>query len=236
MKIFITNLLLFILISSSFCQSDINSTLILVPKSYSFLKSEDQHQLNSLTYFLLNKHGFKPIYENEISKNKLTSICELLKVDVEKVKGGMFSTKLKVNFKDCNGNIVAESKVGESREKEFKKAYQLALRDAFNSLEYKTIQKSNINIVKKDNQTNNIINDTVNVSIPKVLYAQNIEGGFQLVDTEPKVIFKIYRTNKEDCFTSNLTNVIFYKQNDVWYKLKFSEDGSQEVEEVNIKF
>ena len=144
MKIFITNLLLFFLISFSFGQRDINSTLILVPKSYSFLKSEDQYQLNSLTYFLLNKHGFKPVYENEISKRELTSLCDLFKVDVEKVKGGMFSTKLKVSFKDCNGNIVAESKVGESREKEFKKAYQLALRGAFDSLDYETIKKSTL--------------------------------------------------------------------------------------------
>jgi hypothetical protein len=234
-KIFITNFLLFVLISSSFGQTKIKSTLILVPKSYSFLKSEDQYQLNSLTYFLLNKHGFKPVYENEISNNELISLCDLFKVDVEKVKGGMFSTKLKVIFKDCNGNIVAKSEVGESREKEFQKAYQLALRDAFDSLEYITIQKSNI-IINKDNQTNNLINDTVIVSIPKVLYAQEIDGGFQLVDTKPKVVFKMYKTNKLDCFTSNVTNVIFYKQNDVWYKLKFSEDGSQEVEEVNIKF
>ncbi|MGY0038712.1 hypothetical protein [Pedobacter sp. NJ-S-72] len=46
----------------------------------------------------------------------------------------MFTTNLTLLLKDCKGNIIFKSKEGKSREKEFKTSYNLALRDAFTSL------------------------------------------------------------------------------------------------------
>ncbi len=69
-----------------------------------------------------------------------------LRTDVENMKG-FFITKLVVVLRNCKNEIIFASEVGESREKDFKKAYHLALRDAFKSLEtvnysYKPTEKA----------------------------------------------------------------------------------------------
>ena len=47
----------------------------------------------------------------------------------------LFKTKLSVVLKDCNGRCGYTRNVGETREKDYSKAYQMALRNAFKSLE-----------------------------------------------------------------------------------------------------
>jgi hypothetical protein len=48
---------------------------------------------------------------------------------------GLFKTSLQISLKDCKNKQIFLSEEGSSREKEYKKAYQEALRDAFSSFE-----------------------------------------------------------------------------------------------------
>jgi len=130
-------LVLFLLASfSAYSQNAVNSyKYVVMPEKFSFLKQKDQYSLNSLTKALLEDKGFTVYFDNnelptEVANNK----CGALAADVLEEKG-MFTTGLTLLLKDCKGNIIFKSKEGKSREKEYKAAYKIALRDAFTSLD-----------------------------------------------------------------------------------------------------
>lgn len=131
-------ILLFLLLSSFsvYAQNTINNyKYVVVPEKFSFLKQSDQYGLNSLTKALLAEKGFTVYLDNaelpsEIANNK----CQALNVDLLE-KNSMFTTSLTLLLKDCQGNVVFKSKEGKSREKEYRVSYNLALRDAFTSLD-----------------------------------------------------------------------------------------------------
>jgi len=118
-----------------FAQNDINNyKYVSVPERFDFLKNADQYQVNSLTKFLLKKNGFVVLegsenYPKDLSENR----CLLLNVDVLKLKA-FLKTKLEVQFRDCNNELIFKSAIGTSKEKDYKKSYHEALRAAFESV------------------------------------------------------------------------------------------------------
>lgn len=135
---FITFICAFLMLCNvkGLAQQSINSyKYVIVPRSFSFLNEADQYQLNSLTKFLFEKHGFKALMQDETFPEDLQSNrCLALTADVEKHKS-VFNTKLQVHLTNCTNVVVYTSDEGESREKMFDKAYNLALRDAFKSIQ-----------------------------------------------------------------------------------------------------
>jgi hypothetical protein len=114
-----------------------NYKYIIVPLKYEFLSDADQYQINSLTKFLFNKYGYTAFLENDPFPDDLrNNSCLALTSEVIKAKGGFLSTRLQINLKDCNGKLIVSSKVGKTREKEFKVAYNLALRNAFETFQF----------------------------------------------------------------------------------------------------
>ena len=108
---------------------------VIVPTSYNFLNGPDQYQINSLTKFLFEKLGFTTLMADaEFPEDLNNNRCLGLYADVEKHKA-FLNTKLQVHLKDCNNKTVLSSSTGESREKEYDKVYNLALRDAFKSFD-----------------------------------------------------------------------------------------------------
>jgi hypothetical protein len=128
--------ILFILLSSlkSWSQELSSHQYILVPQQFDFLKEPNQFQLNELTKFLFEKKGYSAVMEGETLPADLNSNrCKALTARLRN-ESGMFVTRLQVVIKDCNNKEVFTSKPGSSRVKEFQKAYQEALREAFESL------------------------------------------------------------------------------------------------------
>ena len=130
-------LIIIICVSKSFSQNELNSyKYVIVPNSYNFLKGvEDKYQLNSLTKFLFEKYGFVAMLEDEEYPNDLLgNPCLAVSADIQN-QSKMFMTKLIVELKDCHNKVIYTSLEGKSKEKEFKKTYQEALRNAFVSIE-----------------------------------------------------------------------------------------------------
>lgn len=128
---------------------------VIVPMSYNFLNEPDQYQTNSLTKFLFEKQGFKTLLaDEEFPEDLNNNRCLALYADVEKHKA-FLNTKLQVHLKDCNNKVVLSSEIGESREKEFSKVYNLALRDAFKSFE-----NLDYNYQPSSKLASNVINQT----------------------------------------------------------------------------
>ncbi len=129
-------LILFLLFSNtSIAQETLNNyKYIIVPEKYDFLKSEDQFQLNSLTKFLFKKEGFEVLFDSDARpKDLINNPCSAL---IPKVKNqsGMFTTKLVIELLNCRNQVIFTSTEGRSKEKDYKKSYHQALRNAFESI------------------------------------------------------------------------------------------------------
>jgi hypothetical protein len=287
------------LTASVFSQSNLNNyKYVIVPSKYDFLKDKDQYQLNSLTEFLFEKYGFDALIEGEkYPEDLIRNRCLALKSNIIK-DSGMFKTKLAVELKDCNDQVVFTSLLGESREKEYSKAYNEALRNAFKSIDtlnYKYVPgassmaeeskevlannevekeiqqlKQEIESLKKEKEvavenadtTVGMVEKVSEKEIPMelvptkeapvkelksetatpdskeslgVLYAQEIENGFQLVDSTPKVVYRIKKTGIVDVFLVENKNATLYKKGADWV-LEYYENNVLKQEVLNIKF
>jgi len=243
----VTLFLVLCIVSNAFSQKKINNyKYIIVPKIFDFQKEKDEYQLNSLMAFLFNKYGFQTVmegdgYPEDINKNR----CLALSSDV--VKGsGLFKTKLNILLKNCNGQVVFTSKIGESREKDFKKAYTEALRNAFNdikTLNYKyepAIQEEIIpSVVAKPIPPKVVTPNDESINIEKtlssVLYAQEIENGFQLVDSSPKVVYRLKNTGLNNVFLVEGKSAIVYKKGEHWF-IDYYSGTTLKQDKLNIKF
>lgn len=121
---------------SVIAQKNVNDyKYVVVPDKYDFLKENDAYQLNSLTKFLFKKYGFKALLQSEEKPEDLAvNGCKSLRVQV-KNSSGFLKSKLKVELIDCNGQVVFMTSEGTSKEKDFKKSYHEALRNAFKDIE-----------------------------------------------------------------------------------------------------
>lgn len=107
---------------------------VIIPEKFDFAKEENQYQINSLTKFLFEKEGFETLMKKENRPADLQEDnCLGLNANVEN-NSGLFVTRLVLTLEDCLGNIVFTSKEGSSREKDYKRAWHEALREAFASV------------------------------------------------------------------------------------------------------
>jgi hypothetical protein len=226
-----------------------------VPEKFNFLKQNDQYSLNTLTKVLLQDKGFTVYFDNaelpsEIANNK----CLALSADVLE-KSGMFTTGLTLLLKDCKGNIVFKSKEGKSREKDYKVAYNIALRDAFTSLDQVTYayngstnEPTTQPVITTTSTTPVKIAEAAPVTPVKAteavtnqpvgtLYAQAIANGYQLIDTTPKIVLTLLKTSAENYFIAGnaTTNGIVLKKNEDWV-FEYYKDGKLISEKLLVKF
>lgn len=146
----ITLYCLLLLCYKVYSQKNINTyKYVIVPDKYNFQKSKNQYQINDLVAFLLKKRSFLVIREkDDFPKDLKKDRCLALTVDVTE-KSGFFTTKVTVRFVDCFNKVVLSTQ-GESREKNYKKAYQQAVRNAFETIPTQNLfPPKKINTVKK---------------------------------------------------------------------------------------
>ena len=225
----------------SFSQSVNEYKYALVPSKFSFLNEVDQYKLNTLTKLLMGKYGFVAFLDNEILPDEvLINNCNKVYVDVVK-SSGVFTTKLSIVLKDCKNNILFTTAEGKSREKEFKVAYNEALRDAFKSFEtlkYKYSPKDSLPIVASiENQKNKIEQKDHSLQENKeMLFAQPISNGFQLIDASPKVILKIFKTSLPTIFLAireQVQGVLIQKEGQWFFEYYQNEILISEI--INVK-
>ncbi|WP_456441170.1 hypothetical protein [Psychroserpens sp.] len=140
-----------------------NYKYIVIPLKYELLNKADQYQINSLTKFLFNKYGYSAFLENDTFPEDLsTNRCLALKAELVKAKGGFLSTRLKINLMDCKGQLIVSSKIGKTKEKEHKTAYNVALRGAFESFQFHNYKYKPVSSVISSSSNNNNITAKLN--------------------------------------------------------------------------
>ncbi|MFV7235002.1 hypothetical protein [Flavobacterium sp. ZB4R12] len=248
-------LFLAVLISSyCFSQSVNDYKAVLVPLKFDFVKSDNQYRLATLSKFNLSKAGFQGFYDNEPLPKENNDRCSLLYFDVVKEKS-FLTTKLYITFKDCNGKIIFKSDIGISKEKDFQLAYTEALNKAFISvyaLQYKYNDAGNSNPIAVSKPSPSPVSQVAPVALPideadnsqnvivdnsKMLYAQPTATGFQLIDSVPKVIMKVFNTSGKDCFIAakgNIQGVLIAKDNQWFFEYYLNDKLISE--KIEVKF
>jgi hypothetical protein len=225
---------------------------IIIPLKYDFQKEENQYRLQTLTKFNLTKAGFQAFYSNESITLELNDRCKLLTVDLKK-ESGFLVTKLIVVFKDCYGVEIFKSEVGKSREKQFEEAYKEALNNAFVSI-YALEYKDNPNLEEKlaiiPEITTQVVNSIIPIKTTKsdpnkvlensdatLLYAQPTSYGYQLIDIEPKVVMKVFKTSNPVSFMATKGSVqgILVAKDNQWF-FEYYQNDLLISEMINVKF
>ncbi len=215
---------------------------VIVPSQFSFTKENDKYRLNTLTKLLLEKYGFKALLDSETRPKEIENAdCEILYADVIST-GNFIRTKLHVVLKDCKDKVVYQSAIGTSKDKEYKVAYNQALRAAFQSfdqLQYHYTPKKIDPVVQKIEAADSM-SVRINHSIDKledVFYAQPISNGYQLVDATPKVVMKIYKTSSPTTYSAvkGTTQGVLILKDNQWY-FEYYQDGTLVSEKVDVKF
>jgi len=247
-----TLLLLVLLISGACFAQTVNINnykYVIIPEKFEFLKEPNKYNLNTLTKMVFEKYGFVTFFSNEKMPDELAlNKCKALYGDLLN-ESGMLNTKLNIVFKDCGGKVVYTSETGRSKEKDYKKAYYEALREAsasLASLNYKYDESAAVTAVPQTPsavpappaaQTAVAPATPQPVVVEGQLFAQPTANGFQLVDTTPKVVAKMYKTSQQDYYTAqgdNKNGVIFKKGND-WF-FEYYLNDKLVSEKLNIKF
>lgn len=250
--------LLLLVATYGFSQSVNNYKGVIIPLRYNFQNDDNQFRLQTMSKTNLKKAGFEAFYANEIIPADLNDRCGLLYIDLVK-EGNMFVTKLKVVFKDCFGTVLFQSELGKSREKEYEASYQEALNGAFesvNKLNYK--YNGNTNFMPKTVPFNKVetIATTATVVVPAVavslepkteatsdssslgtLYAQPTSYGYQLIDSEPKVVMKVYKTSSTTSYMAtkgSLQGALVAKDKQ-WF-FEYYQNDTLISEKLDVKF
>lgn len=236
-------LFLLLISISGFAQQTINNyKYVLVPEKFSFSREVNQYGLNTLTQSLLEEKGFTVYFDNsELPKEIASNRCSALNTEVVQKKG-LFVTNLTLILKDCRGNVIFKGKEGKSREKEFATSYNLALRDAFTSLndvpyayDGTTAEASQPAVAAAPVPAPAAVPPPTPAATPVVaqikeaagtLYAQVTANGYQLIDTTPKKVLTLLKTSAPEYFIADngTAHGIVLKKNGEWHFEYYQED------------
>lgn len=222
---------------------------VIVPNRYAFQKEDNQYQLNMLTKFLLEKQGFKAYMESEAPADLLQNPCDALKADV-KNESNMMTSKVQLLLTDCTNKAVFTSQIGKSREKEFKKSYQEALRNALSGAELATFKAAYQvpSVASKPSATAAVPELTATaapISEPLILflYAKPTNTGYELFDKKTNQLqFKLRKINTPDVFLAfdveEQKYGVLEKDGSTFYKFTFYKqiDGAPITFSAQINF
>lgn len=218
---------------------------VLVPNKFSIFKTEDRFRMNTLTKMVLEKYGFKTFMQAEAPTELLNNRCKALIAELEE-DNGMMVTKVKIVLKDCNNKTIYQTDFGTSREKEFQTAYAQALREAsksFETLNYSytgTKQQPIVSETIDENEEKTTVEKPLALSSdnPEIFYfAQPIANGFQIVNNEPRVIMRLFKTSQNNVFIGvkgDEKGVVLVKNGKCFFE--FYSEGKLISEPINIRF
>lgn len=229
-----------------------NYEVIIVPKKFSFLKNDNKYNLNSLTKSFFETEGFKVFYaEDNLPKEIANNRCNALFADVTE-NNGLFMSRLTVVLTDCQNNTVYTSAEGSSREKDYHKAYNEALRLALTSMRgslkianpnsvenIKVVEKPIVEVEEKPIEVKEIKPVVLDAIKPKegTLFALPISNGYKIVDSTPTVIYLIHATSNDSVFIASKGELkgVFMKKINGWF-FEYYKNEVLVSEKVEVKF
>lgn len=232
--------LLFVLFVYSFSFAQDNYKYVIVPKKFSFFKEENKYNLNAMTKSFFETEGFQVFYDkDDFPKELAENRCLALFVNAEE-DSNMFSTKVSLELRDCYNKVLHTSNLGTSKEKEFKKAYTEAFRNALSSmkgyLKIKTAVKSSDELKEVVVESAPVVKSSKIIDVSE-LRAVATETGYNLVDYSGFTVFYLYSTSLENTFiaSKDIFKGVLLKKNSGWF-FEYDFEGKVYSEKVEIKF
>ena len=217
---------------------------IIVPSQFEFQNNAGDFQLNELTKFLFNKYGFTALLSTEVFPKDLgENNCLALTAHLRK-QSSLFTIKMKYDLVNCYNEIIFTSVESPSKNKEYGRAYHESIKKTFKSIEMlnykysekeKTVFEEKVAVVEdkivfKEEKISKIIEEVEKivevVNEPELvakeissdlLYAQETNNGYQLIDNMTKKVYLIIKeTSIKDVFILEDKNGILYRLGEYW--------------------
>ena len=233
---------LFLLFSSifTFAQKNLNPyKYVIIPSRFEFQNEDNQYGLSMLLKYKFDQLGFTVYMESDGLPNFILENRCLALYPFIKESGGVFVTKLKLEVRDCYGEVLFLTKEGSSRDKSYKVAYNEALRSSLNSFNGYSLQYSAKNNLTNTNlssntSSQNLISNT-KLSDAHLVFKPSLNSSIILDSDTQEVVFTIYLSKKTDTYFIKGESGLIYKNNNKWFR-EYYENDKVVIEELDLRF
>ena len=200
-----TLLLLAFISMASFAQK---KQAIIISSKFDFQEERNSYNINNMLKAILTSNNYEVYLDDEvlpieIARNKCNALTGVL-LD----KSNLFVTKVKLQIKDCQNNLLFESAEVKSREKDF----QLGFIEAIKLLSPE-LKKFKPAVLEKNEVV--VPSSEISTTTNSKYLCVEIANGYAIMDATPKVILQIYKTSNPTVFIADKFGVkgIFTKLN-----------------------
>jgi hypothetical protein len=181
---------------------------IIISSKYDFQKTMNSYNINNMLKSILTSNNFQVYFDDEvlpleIAQNRCNALTGILMDN-----SNLFLTKLKLQIKDCQNNLLFESAEVKSREKDI----QIGFIETIKLLSPE-IKKYKASVIQKKAVVVETPSELVAKTSVKYQFIE-IANGFAIMDSTPKVVLQIYKTTNPNVFIADKFGVkgIFTKQ------------------------
>lgn len=210
--------------------------MAIIPAKFEFQKEDNQYRINSTIKAFLKQKGFEVYLSSDVLPEGFMDYnCN--KVFVNAIEENtLFKTALKVEFKDCKNNVLFATNFGETREKEYGKAYNEALLLALKSFSNANYKYSGKTYFDEEAQEKLKTMDKVEVSVSSVKTEKN-EISVKVFNTSTKEELVLFKTSKQDVFLCNRNgkNGVVVNKGGTWF-FESIENDKVASDRLDIKF
>ncbi|EKT4498018.1 hypothetical protein SL053_000954 [Flavobacterium psychrophilum] len=248
--------LVFALISSvTYSQSSLNDyEMAIIPSKFEFQKEDNQYRISSTIKAFLKQKGFEAYVSTDVlPEGFLDYNCNKIFVNVLE-ENTLFSTRIKIEFKNCKQLVLFTTDLGESREKELGKGYNQALLLALKSFDkarYKFSGKTYYDeeaqekIKSRDvhsisSEVTKITKSEKGVTYEKVTKQDALvtsEVFVKVVNQANQQELLLYKTSREGIYLCNQNgkNGVVFAKDEVWF-FEYLENGKLISEKLDVNF
>jgi hypothetical protein len=169
---------------------------IIISSKFDFQVEKNSYNINNMLKAILTSNNFQVYFDDEtlpveIAQNKCNALTGVL-LD----KSNLFITKVKLQIKDCQNNLLFETTEVKSREKDI----QLGFIEAIKLLSPELKKYKPVVLQKKEVV---VPSSEINTSTNSKYQFIEIANGYAIVDATPKVILQIYKTSNPTIFIAD---------------------------------
>ena len=169
---------------------------ILISSKYDFQNEKNSYNINNMLKAILTSNNYQVYFDDEvlpmeIAQNRCNALTGVL-ID----NSNLLLTKIKLQIKDCQNNLLFESAEVKSREKDIQTGFMESIK-----LLSPEIKKYKASLIQQK-QTAEKPSEIVTKTSVKYQFVE-IANGFAIMDASPKVILQIYKTTNPNVFIAD---------------------------------
>ena len=170
--------------------------IILISSKFDFQKEKNSYNINNMLKAILTSNNYEVYFDDavlpiEIAQNRCNALTGVL-VD----NSNLFLTKVKLQVKDCQNNLLFETAEVKSREKNIQDGFIEVIKLLSPEIKkYKPAVFKNKDVVVPSSE----IIATTNLKYQII----EIANGYAIMDATPKVVLQIYKTTNPSIFIAD---------------------------------